>query len=320
MSSPLVTIGLPVYNSEEFVERAIISALTQTFSDFELIISDNASTDSTGEICRRLANGDARIRYSRQERNVGVARNFAATVSASSGRYFKWLASDDLMAPAFLERCLPALESEPRVVISTAHMPYLDTEWGTLIPHDGKVTSSYGEVMPWINTPAEIFSPRPSDRFRVVLNEAVGNLFTELYYGLVRGNVMRLIKPVGYHIGAEKAFLLRLVLMGEVRYAPDDLLLRGMHPGHFGGRSRAGMIGGLNPDRRLPMALSGLDQVSGYVRAAVSGKVPMRDKLANLGALVERATRKATLGRLLVPGPENYFGWGGRKSSSAAKR
>ncbi|MGH7626187.1 MAG: glycosyltransferase family 2 protein, partial [Gemmatimonadaceae bacterium] len=102
-SSPLVTIGLPVYNSERFLEQSLQSLLAQTWSDFVLIISDNASTDGTAELCTRYAQADARIRYYRNETNIGNPRNFNRVFALTATPYLKWSTSDDYWAPTFLE-------------------------------------------------------------------------------------------------------------------------------------------------------------------------------------------------------------------------
>src|SRR5690242_6344650 len=101
-TSPKVSIGLPVYNGERFLAEAIDSVLAQTFTDFELIISDNASTDRTPEICKAYAEKDSRIRYYRNEENQGASWNFNRVFELSRGMCFQWLAHDDYIAPGFL--------------------------------------------------------------------------------------------------------------------------------------------------------------------------------------------------------------------------
>src|SRR3954470_1068595 len=93
---PRVSIGLPVYNGQRFLAPAVSSLLAQTFADFELVICDNASTDDTEAICRRFAERDPRVRYHRNEQNVGAAPNFNRALALSTGQYFKWAAHDDL--------------------------------------------------------------------------------------------------------------------------------------------------------------------------------------------------------------------------------
>ena len=92
---PKVTIGLPVYNGEQFLAQSIETLLGQTFTDFELVISDNASTDRTEEICRKFAEADARILYSRNDRNVGGMNNANLTVDRARGEYYRLAAHDD---------------------------------------------------------------------------------------------------------------------------------------------------------------------------------------------------------------------------------
>ena len=114
---PTVSIGLPVHNGATFLAEAIESILAQTFPGFELVISDNASTDRTPEICRSYAAADGRIRYYRQETNIGAAQNYNVVFQRSSGKYFKWAAHDDLIRPTFLARCVAALEADPEAVL-----------------------------------------------------------------------------------------------------------------------------------------------------------------------------------------------------------
>ena len=112
-TKPSVSIGLPVYNGEPFVERAINAVLAQTYSDFELVISDNGSTDRTEEICREFAGRDARVKYVRAERNQGAIWNFNRVFELSQGEYFKWAAADDVFLPTFLEKCAQVLDDNP---------------------------------------------------------------------------------------------------------------------------------------------------------------------------------------------------------------
>lgn len=94
-SRPVVSIGMPVYNGEKFIREALDSLLAQTFTDFELIISDNASTDATESICRDYAEEDSRIRYIRQQENLGALPNFQFVLNEAFGEYFMWAACDD---------------------------------------------------------------------------------------------------------------------------------------------------------------------------------------------------------------------------------
>src|SRR5438067_1373551 len=112
-----VAIGMPVWNGEAFLSEAIESILAQTYGDFELVISDNASTDGTAEICRAYAQRDTRIRYIRQERIIGANPNHNELFRRSSGEYFKWAAHDDILAPEFIRECVKVLDEHDEVVL-----------------------------------------------------------------------------------------------------------------------------------------------------------------------------------------------------------
>ena len=128
--APLVTIGLPVYNGGQFLATALDSLLGQTFTDFELIISDNASTDTTEEICREYARADARVRYRRSSENRGFTWNANRVVELAAGKFFRWAAHDDACLPTFLERCVETLRSEsPSVVLAYPRSKVIDDAW-----------------------------------------------------------------------------------------------------------------------------------------------------------------------------------------------
>src|SRR5205823_3548731 len=111
-SPPLLSIGLFVYNGERFLQETLDSLLSQTFRDFELIISDNGSTDGTQVICERHAAADPRIRYYRSGTNMGAGWNIRRVFSLATGKYFKWAACDDLYESTFLSTCIEALEHD----------------------------------------------------------------------------------------------------------------------------------------------------------------------------------------------------------------
>ncbi len=125
---PLVSIGMPVFNSEATLKSSINSVLGQTFVDFELIISDNCSTDSTSAICQEYANKDSRIVYIRQPVNIGAAQNFKFVFDQGKGQYFLWAAGDDERSSDFLEENVRFLETHADYVASTSPNCYEDQE------------------------------------------------------------------------------------------------------------------------------------------------------------------------------------------------
>src|SRR5689334_10548773 len=109
MTNPKVSVGLPVYNGQRYVRHALESLRRQEFEDFEVVISDNASTDQTGEICAEYVARDARFRYFRNETNIGASPNYNRTFELARGEYFKWCAHDDVCLPGFLSKCMATM-------------------------------------------------------------------------------------------------------------------------------------------------------------------------------------------------------------------
>src|ERR1700730_635676 len=115
--APRLTVGLPVYNGESYLAESLDALLGQSYEDFELIISDNASTDGTADICRGYAKQDSRIRYIRQPHHIGLAPNHNFVAEQGRGEFFKWAAADDLYARDLLKCCVDALDEYPHVVL-----------------------------------------------------------------------------------------------------------------------------------------------------------------------------------------------------------
>ncbi len=125
-NSPKATIGLPVYNGADYIREAIDSLLSQSFKDFEVLISDNASTDETEKICRSYAAKDNRIHYVRQAKNIGGAANFNYVLGQARGEYFKWLAHDDYIDSGFLSATFGYLDAHPEVVLCSTDLKVVD--------------------------------------------------------------------------------------------------------------------------------------------------------------------------------------------------
>lgn len=135
--APAVSIGLPVFNGERFLEGSARALLGQTFTDIELIICDNASTDGTADICSQLADEDRRVRVVRHETNIGAAANFNSAFTAARGRYFKWAADDDHHEPTYVEACVSALEGRPEAPLAYCRAQSIDATGRILRPDWG---------------------------------------------------------------------------------------------------------------------------------------------------------------------------------------
>lgn len=123
---PKVSIGMPIYNGEKLIRRAVDSLLAQTFTDFELIISDNASSDGTRQICLEYAAKDQRVRYYRNEVQVQPIANFNRALGYATGEYFVWAAHDDRWAPSFLDQLVTSLDSNPQAVLAFCRFVNID--------------------------------------------------------------------------------------------------------------------------------------------------------------------------------------------------
>ncbi len=209
--SPRVSIGLPVYNGENFLAQALDALLTQTFTDFELIISDNASTDATEDICRTYASHDDRIRYVRQERNLGGTPNQNLVVQLARGELFKLAAHDDLYGPELLQRCVEMLDEHPEAVLCHADMAYIDA--------DGAIIARYDYTMPTGSASA-------STRFRSLLFTEGG----DDEYGVVRVDVLRRVRPLGSFYNPGRPLVAELSLHGPFLQVPELLYFRRDHP------------------------------------------------------------------------------------------
>jgi glycosyltransferase involved in cell wall biosynthesis len=217
-SVPRLSVGLPVYNGEKFLAQSIEALLGQTYEDFELIISDNASTDGTASICDSYAKRDARIRYYRQEHNIGCAPNHNFVIEKARGELFKTASHDDLYARNLLELCVAALDEHPRVVL--AH------SWSAVIDESGAVTTL-------LDYPVNTGADRAPERLRSMLFDGWG----DDEGGVVRTEVLRRT-PLhdSYHF-SDRTFTIEIALHGPFYMVPDWLYFRRHHAGQGGRQS-----------------------------------------------------------------------------------
>jgi len=210
--TPRVSIGLPVYNGELFLADAINSLIAQTYTDFELIITDNASTDRTEEICRSYAERDSRIQYFRNDNNQGAAKNFNNAFELARGEYFKWAAHDDLHEPEFVEQCVAILDGDPSVVLCFSRTDFIDQEGRSL-----------GEYKP----PIDISTVTRRELFRFF---TISGHIPNEFYGLIRSSVLRNSPLVGGYVGSDLVLLGVLALHGRFHLIDELLFLHREHP------------------------------------------------------------------------------------------
>jgi glycosyltransferase involved in cell wall biosynthesis len=203
-------VGLFVYNGEPFFEQAIRSILSQTFTDFELIISDNASTDRTGEIAQAYAGRDRRIRYYRNEKNMGGGWNARRVCELATGKYFRWAAADDMLEPDLLRQCVEALESDPARVVA-----YPRT----------KIVDERGNLVEYHVSPVKPDSPDPVVRLGEFMKD---HLCFEIF-GLMRMSVLRQVPPMGSFVNGDGILLAQLAVRGRFFECPEYLFISRRH-------------------------------------------------------------------------------------------
>ena len=213
---PLVSVGMPVFNGEAFLEEAIRSVLAQTLDDLELILCDNASTDRTAEICRDYEGHEPRVRYFRNPRNLGAAANYNLAFSHARGRYFKWLAHDDRMLPSFLAKTRRILEERADAVLCNTVVSYIDSHGAHLGLYDTKLAG------------ADSLSPSERFGWLVLRSHTCVDFF-----GLIRREALSGSLLHGSFHGADRALLAQLALRGRLIQLPAPLLAIREHPNRY---------------------------------------------------------------------------------------
>lgn len=214
-AEPLVSIGLPVRNGEQDLPAVVESVLAQDYPRLELVICDNASTDGTEALCRKLAAADSRIVYHRHPVNVGLFNNFNSTARLARGEFFRWIGDDDTLAPHYVSRCVQAYLDDPRLVLVTTQINYLSS--------DGR--SESGEYHG-----TALSSDDPAERFTEMLrllNESYATI--DPLYGLMRRSTLVGIERHNMY-AEDQVLAARLALAGPWRHLPEILATRHRDP------------------------------------------------------------------------------------------
>lgn len=262
--SPQVSLGMPVYNGENFVAEAIRSILEQDFGDFELVITDNASTDRTADICLEFERLDKRVRYVRNARNLGAGANFNRAFQLTTGEYFKWCAHDDLLSSGFLTDCVRALDANARHVIAYPRLLGID--------ETGQLTSYVERVRP------DMGGSSPASRFRQVV---AAHGWDAAMFGLWRRDSLlktTLHKP---YYGSDCALLAEMAILGPFVHAPNAILYSRDHPTRSVRLPNSERLAWQNPD------------------GSTANAFELSRRVKHLVAITYRHRRTAPLGRTL---------------------
>lgn len=231
---PRVSFGLAVRNGEQFIRRAIDSLLSQTFEDFDVVVSDNASTDGTSSICQEYANRDGRIRYFRNVEDLGQIVNVNRVFQLSRGEYFRWIGTDDWLEPGYAARCVEVLDSHSEAIAVTTYFTITDSGGNQVYrPFDGPFVEAA--------TPHERFA-------RMLWFFHAGDALWDPLYAMIRRETLERTALIRMIANADWLLAAELSLLGRFRNVPECLahrnknyeifdnraeLLRRYHPTRF---------------------------------------------------------------------------------------
>ena len=212
MINGLVSIGLPVFNGENFLDKTLKCIISQTFENMEIIISDNDSTDKTGEICKDYAAKDKRIVYSRNKENLGASWNYNTVFDRSKGEYFKWAAHDDLFSLNFIEECVEILKSEQSCPL--CHSKVLE------IDEREHVIKKYPSCKGFSNKDA-------AKRFFECICKPHSQ---SAVFGVFRTSVLSKTRLIGNYSSSDRTLLGEVALRGPIIEIPKYLFFKRSHP------------------------------------------------------------------------------------------
>ncbi len=268
-----LTIGLPVYNGENYLATSLDDLLAQEFSDFQLILADNASEDATEEICRDYAARDERIRFVRHETNRGGVWNYNFTFLESRSPLFKWATHDDGHAPSYLRRCIEVMAEAPPSVV----LVYPRT---ALIGPDGELLNHYEDRLDLRDASAAKRIERLVRRVRKI----------NALLGVIRAPALASTRLNQQITGYDNLLLAELALRGEFWEIPEELFFRRIHPDAASVREGFGAkLAWMNPQRGqrghgFPVMRRMFAHLEAIQRAPISGREKFRAHLFYLPA------------------------------------
>lgn len=299
-----VSVGMPVYNADRYVSEALDSLLSQTFTDFEIYVSDNASTDRTREVVESYAARDSRILYSRNERNLGAAKNFNTAFENTTGELMMWAAADDQWEPTFIERCVEALDNDPGLVLAMTGVQMVGDHGENLAFDENSglfIDSERGPVMG--PEPTGIgSSDRPEVRFRRALWELKW-CFPQM--GVMRREPTAQTNLFQGYYGSDKVFVAELAMLGRFHETDQLLFKKRVHSGasfRMSTKERAEFMAA-GEWHGLPQARMMRD----YQRLIRTTPLSGRQRMHCYATLAGMLRREGLWKRVLVPSRDNYL-------------
>lgn len=294
-SPPRLSIGVPVYNGEDFIAEALTSHLEQDFGDFEIVVSDNCSDDATPDIVSEFVKADPRVSYSRNSENIGGPANFNRLFRLTSGSLFRWAAADDRIEPGYLSSVIAMMDDDPSIVIGHSNsllidpqsVPMLEMEQGWL-GGDGyleaiKLSPPSGDT--------RFHSPHPHQRIDAVINNNHRNFYI---FGIMRRATMMQTRLHGPFYGGDRTLLVEMAMRGTFRKVDAPL---------FGSRSHAKNSGrnGLNFEELKQHGAKDLSFASmvmkGYINGVRQAGVSKADEMKCLAVIAKKFKQPTRLVR-----------------------
>jgi len=261
-ATPRISVGMPAYNSAATIAGTIESLLAQSFADFELIVSDNASTDATRDIVEDFARRDARVRYLRQATNIGVNPNYTAVARSARGEVFKWTSSSDWCAPSFLERCLRELAAHGDTVLAAPRTRLFVDSLASAEDYPSDI---------------EILDETPSARLdRLNSTLALNNAMN----GLIRMSALRSTGFMDTYMGADVVMMGHLALLGKFRLVDERLFYRRMSESSATRlQDRAAVLAYHYPELGASTLFQTSKHQMGWLRAVMAAQMPFGERL-----------------------------------------
>lgn len=275
MTRPRLTIGVPVFNGARHLEQCLDSLLAQTYDHLEIVISDNASTDRTPEICRSFCERDPRVTYHRQPQNIGAAANYNFLVRHTEGELFKWAAHDDVCAPDFVERCVAALDHRPDAVLAFPKMTFIDDA--------GEVLSKYDADVRWRD------HHRASGRLDDLLADPQATLLHKCHaqFGVIRRSAVRRTRLIGNYGSSDLVLLVELALLGGFVDLDEYLFFSRVHDGSSlrANATAADLARWYDPARGGTYPMPQTRVFVGYLGAVAGSALPLHERIGAVSPL-----------------------------------
>jgi len=295
---PLVSIGVPVYNGERFLRESLESLLAQDYAPLDIVISDNASEDGSAAICREFAERDSRVRYRRNETNLGALANFRGLQDLAGGPYFMWGSDHDLWDPRFVSKLVEVLDADPAIVLAYGRTMLIDADGAEMgIMPDRVDTRNRSAVSRYAH---------------LLRNLSKCNMM----YGLMRLDALRALRQGLINIWCpDRLFLAELSLAGSFAQLDDTLFFRRENrPRESDGERKARVLAFTDPSTGRQKARRSLRSHyralrNAHMRLVAGSDLSPRDKLCAMGVTYRCFWRSASRGVPIVDEAREEWGW-----------